>query len=155
MLSKTKASAAADKAVQLQIPAELLDQLVTGPMTAGQVQGLFDQFKKAVLERALAGEMSHHLGYAAGQAKPEGAAAKHRNGKSAKTVPTDAGALRLDIPRDREGTFEPQLIRLHVPNHRLHRIPALELSVDRSRQLKLGTREPDFQCASVAAMAPR
>ncbi len=85
MPSKTKASAAADKAVQLQIPAELLDQLVTGPMTAGQVQGLFDQFKKAVLERALAGEMSHHLGYAAGQAKPEGAAAKHRNGKSAKS----------------------------------------------------------------------
>ena len=45
-------------------------------------------------------------------------------------------------------------IRLHVSNHRLDRIPALELSVDRSRQPKLGTREPDFQCASVAAMAP-
>ncbi len=61
MPSKTKTTAAADKAAQPHIPAELLDQLVTGPMTAGQVQGLFDQFKKAVLERALAGEMSHHL----------------------------------------------------------------------------------------------
>ncbi len=81
-------------------------------MTAGQVQSLFDQFNKAVLERALAGEMSHHLGYAPGQAKPE-AAANHRNGKSAKTVLTDAGALRIDIPRDREGTFEPQLIGKH------------------------------------------
>jgi putative transposase len=39
--------------VQLHIPAELLDQLVTGPMTAGQVQGLFDQLKKAVLDRTL------------------------------------------------------------------------------------------------------
>jgi len=112
MPSKTKNTATADNAAQLQIPSELLDQLVTGPMTAGQVQGLFDQFKKAVLERALAGEMSHHLGYAAGQAKPEGAA-NHRNGKSAKTVFTDAGALRIDIPRDREGTFEPQLIGKH------------------------------------------
>jgi putative transposase len=112
MPSKTKTTAAADKAAQLQIPSELLDQLVTGPMTAGQVQGLFDQFKKAVLERALAGEMSHHLGYAPGQAKPEGVN-NHRNGKSAKTVLTDAGALRIDIPRDREGSFEPQLIGKH------------------------------------------
>ena len=112
MPSKTKSTAAADKAAQLQIPSELLDQLVTGPMTAGQVQGLFDQFKKAVLERALAGEMSHHLGYAPGQAKPEGAA-NHRNGKSAKTVLTDAGAMRIAIPRDRECTFEPQLIGKH------------------------------------------
>jgi putative transposase len=78
-------------------------------MTAGEVQGLFDQFKKAVLERALAGEMAHHLGYAQGQAKPQGAD-NHRNGKSAKTLLTDVGALRIDIPRDREGTFEPQLI---------------------------------------------
>jgi putative transposase len=90
----------------------LLDQLVTGPMTAGQVQGLFDQFKKALLERALGAEMSHHLGYAPGQAKPEGAV-NHRNGKSAKTVLTDTGALRVDVPRDREASFEPQIIGKH------------------------------------------
>ena len=67
MPSKAKSATAADKAGQHQISSELLDQLVTGPMTAGQVQGLFDQFKKALLERALAGEMSHHLGYAPGK----------------------------------------------------------------------------------------
>lgn len=67
MPSKTKTTATADQAAQLQIRAELLDQLVTGPMTAGEVQGLFEQFKKAILERALAEEMSHHLGYAVGQ----------------------------------------------------------------------------------------
>ena len=61
MPRKTKTTAAADQAAQPQIPADFLDQLVTGPMTAGQVQGLFDQFKKALLERALGAEMSHHL----------------------------------------------------------------------------------------------
>ena len=50
-----------------------------------------------------------HLGYAPGQAKPDGAA-NHRNGKSAKTVLTDTGALAIDVPRDRAGSFEPQLI---------------------------------------------
>ncbi len=113
MSRKTKSAAVADKAAQPQIPAELFDQIITGPMTPGQVQDLFTQFKKAVLERALGAEMSHHLGYAAGQAKPEGTPANHRNGKSAKTVLTDAGALRIDIPRDREGTFEPQIIGKH------------------------------------------
>jgi putative transposase len=112
MPSKTERAAAAANAAQLHIPAEWLDQLVTGPMTVGQVQGLFDQFKKAVLERALAGELSHHLGYAPGQAKPEGVT-NQRNGTSAKTVLTDAGAMRIDIPRDRQGTFEPQLIAKH------------------------------------------
>ena len=112
MPRKTKTAAAADQAAQPHIPADFLDQLVTGPMTAGQVQGLFDQFKKAVLERALGAEMSHHLGYAPGQTKPEGAG-NHRNGKSAKTVLTDTGALRIDVPRDREASFEPQIIGKH------------------------------------------
>jgi hypothetical protein len=92
MPSKTKKAAAAANAAQLHIPADWLDQLATGPMTAGQVQELFDQFKKAVLERALAGELSHHLGYAPGQAKPEGVM-NQRNGTSAKTVLTDAGGV--------------------------------------------------------------
>ena len=112
MPRKTKITAPADQAAQPQIPSELLDQLVTGPMTAGQVQGLFDQFKKALLERALGAEMSHHLGYAPGQAKPEGAG-NQRNGKSAKTVLTDTGALRIDVPRDRQASFEPQIIGKH------------------------------------------
>jgi len=60
-------------------------------MTAGQVQGLFDQFKKALLERCLGAEMSHHLGYASGQAKPGGDPANHCNYTSGKTVLTEAG----------------------------------------------------------------
>ena len=112
MPRKTKTTAAADNAAQPQFPTQLLDQLVPGPMTPGQMQGIFEQFKKALFERALGAEMSHHLGYAAGQVKPEGSV-NHRNGTSAKTVLTDAGALRLGIPRDRQGTFEPQLIGKH------------------------------------------
>ena len=81
MPRKAKTPAGTQTTAQTQIPAELLDQLVTGPMSAGQVQGLFDQFKKALLERCLGAEMSHHLGYAPGQLRPEGAASNLRNGK--------------------------------------------------------------------------
>ncbi len=113
MPRKMKTAAVADKAVQPQFSAEPLEQLIPGPVTPAELEGIFQQFKKSVLERALGAEMSHHLGYASGQAKPEGAAANHRSGKSAKTVLTDAGALRIDVPRDRAGTFEPQLIPTH------------------------------------------
>ena len=71
-------------------------------------------FKKALIERALGAELSHHLvGYAPGVAKPE-SAQNHRNGASGKTVLTGEGPLRLDMPRDREGSFEPLLIPKHA-----------------------------------------
>jgi putative transposase len=94
------------------IPKELLDQFVTGPMTAESVEAVMRQFKKAIIERALGAEMTHHLGYEPGAAKPEGAS-NHRNGSSGKTVLTDDGPLRIEVPRDRQGAFEPQLIGKH------------------------------------------
>jgi len=94
------------------IPKELLDHFVKGPMTAGDVEDVMRQLKKALIERALGAEMSHHLGYSPGEAKPEDAA-NHRNGNSGKTVLTDDGPLRIAIPRDRHGAFEPQLIGKH------------------------------------------
>ena len=75
-----KANAAAQAAVLPTIPPELLDQLVKGPMTAEAVDDASRAFKKALIERALGAEMSHHLGYAAGTEKPE-AATNHRNGQ--------------------------------------------------------------------------
>jgi putative transposase len=95
-----------------QIPAELLDSLVKGPMSAEAVADVMGRFKKALMERVLEGEMSHHLGYSPGGAKPE-ESSNHRNGRSGKTVLTDTGAVRIDVPRDREGTFEPVLIGKH------------------------------------------
>ena len=95
-----------------KIPAALLDQLVTGPMTPGAIEDVMRGFKKALIERALGAEMSHHLGYSPGAARPSDVT-NHRNGHSGKTVLTGDAALRIDVPRDREGSFEPQLIGKH------------------------------------------
>jgi transposase-like protein len=95
------------------IPAEILDQIVRdGPLTAEEIDTASRRFKKALIERALGGELTHHLGYPAGAAKPE-FATNHRNGTSGKTVLTDDGPVAIAVPRDREGTFEPQLIGKH------------------------------------------
>jgi putative transposase len=92
---------------------EILNQFAPdGPLTAADVEAATRRFKKALIERALGAEMSHHLGYAPGTAKPD-ETANHRNGSSAKTVLTEEGPLPLAIPRDRLGTFEPQLIPKH------------------------------------------
>ena len=94
------------------IPNELIEQFVTGPMNAQAVQAATMAFKKALIERALGAEMSHHLGYPPGAAKPE-ESANHRNGRSGKTVLTEDGPLRIEVPRDRQGSFEPVLIPKH------------------------------------------
>jgi transposase-like protein len=111
MPRKTKSARAAGTALP-SIPNELVDQFVTGPMTAEAVNDISMAFKRALIERALGAELSHHLGYRPGAAKPE-EATNHRNGSSAKTVLTDHGALRVEVPRDREGSFEPVLIPKH------------------------------------------
>jgi putative transposase len=65
-------------------------------------------FKKALIERALEAELSHHLGYASGVTKPEGTN-NERNGSSGKTLLTEGGKVRVEIPRDRAGSFKPLL----------------------------------------------
>lgn len=95
-----------------QIPTELLNQLVSGPMTAESLEAMFRQLKKAVIERAMSAEMTHHLGYPPGGERPEDQL-NHRNGSSPKTILTDEGALTIEVPRDRHGSFEPQLIPKH------------------------------------------
>ena len=111
--SKTaKTAAASGKAALPQLSKQMLEELIPGPVTKEQFEDIFQNFKKAFIERALNAEMSHHLGYGAGQTKPEGAT-NHRNGSSAKTVITDTGSVRIEVPREREGSFEPQLIGKH------------------------------------------
>ena len=105
-------TATADKAALPQFSTELLETLVPGPITPGQFEDLVTQFKKALIERAMGAEMSHHLGYSPGQDKPTGLT-NHRNGSSAKTVLTDTGAIDIDVPRDRQGSFEPQIVGKH------------------------------------------
>jgi putative transposase len=94
------------------IPAELLDELVKGPMTQKDLEVVMRSFKKALIERILGGELSHHLGYGRGGEKPE-ETTNCRNGTSGKTVKTELGEVRIQVPRDREGSFEPLLIGKH------------------------------------------
>src|SRR6201982_3989613 len=72
--------------------------------------GLLSQVTKAVLERALAEELTGHLGYDKNDPAGRGSG-NSRNGATPKTVLTDAGAVDLAVPRDRNGTFEPQIVR--------------------------------------------
>jgi putative transposase len=95
------------------VPSEILDQFVRqGPISHEELEAAVRRFKKAIIERALGGELTHHLGYPAGGTKPDDTS-NHRNGTGGKTVLTDDGPLSIDVPRDREGTFEPRLIAKH------------------------------------------
>jgi transposase-like protein len=95
------------------IPGEILDQFVRqGPITPEELDAAVRRFKKAIIERALGGELTHHLGYPPGGETPDDTT-NHRNGTGRKTVLTDDGRLQIEVPRDREGTFEPRLIGKH------------------------------------------
>ena len=72
--------------------------------------GLLSQVTKAVLERALAEEMTGHLGYEKHDPTGRGSG-NNRNGTTPKTALTDIGAVDLAVPRDRNGSFEPQIVR--------------------------------------------
>ena len=96
------------------VPPEVLDRFVReGPLSAAEVEAATRRFKKAIIERALGAELSHHLGYGPGESKPD-ETPNHRNGTGDKTVLTDDGPLPIEVPRDRAGTFEPQLIPKHA-----------------------------------------
>ena len=92
---------------------ELLDALLAGVSTAEEIagpDGLLAHLTRRLLNRALEAELTAHLGYPAGQAPP-GGAGNSRNGQPHKTVLSDQGPLRVRSPRDRNGTFEPQIVK--------------------------------------------
>jgi len=94
------------------IPAELLDQLLanyTKPEDLTGEDGLFKQLKKALIERALGAELTEHLGYEKGDPAGRGSG-NSRNGASSKTLLTEEGEVAISVPRDRAGSFKPQLI---------------------------------------------
>ena len=91
---------------------ELIDELLGGASTVAQIagpDGLLGELTRRLLERALQAEITEHLGYPAGRA-PRGGAGNARNGQPAKTVLTDQGPIRIRSPRDRNGSFEPQIV---------------------------------------------
>lgn len=91
---------------------DLIDQLLANYKSPEDVlgeNGLLKQFTKAVLERALKAELSHHLGYE--KHDPTGKnSGNSRNGKSKKTLKGDFGTLPIEVPRDRQASFEPKIV---------------------------------------------
>ncbi|MGB0092802.1 MAG: IS256 family transposase [Solirubrobacteraceae bacterium] len=97
----------------LEISDEVVDALLAGASTAREIagpDGLLGQLTRRLLNRALEAELSEHLGYEPDQAPP-GGVGNARNGKPSKTILTDHGPLRIRSPRDRKGTFEPQIVK--------------------------------------------
>jgi putative transposase len=92
---------------------DLMGQLVTQAREQGLELtgegGLLQQLTKRVLESALEGELSDHLGYDKHDAAAK-AGANSRNGHRSKTVTTEIGPVEIDVPRDREATFEPKIV---------------------------------------------
>jgi putative transposase len=99
----------------MELKAELLDELLRGVRTQEDLagpEGLLKQITKALVERMLAGELTHHLGYEKHDPAGHGSG-NARNGKSRKTLKGEQGEMEIEVPRDRNGTFEPQVVRKH------------------------------------------
>ena len=117
-ISKTKMKNAAIAAKMAALPSilkELVDQFVDGPMTGEAVNAATAAFKKALIERALGAEMSHHLGYANGASKPEAGGANQRNGKGANNKCAMTCKDRIQIFKHQlngGGIFDPVLIKV-------------------------------------------
>ena len=113
-MPRNRVGAAAAAAVPtVEIPAALLDALVKGSMSEAAVQATALAIKKALIERVMSAELSHHLGYRAGET-PTVAQTNYRNGHSEKTVLTEDGPVRIAVPCDRDGAYEPVLIPKHA-----------------------------------------
>ena len=98
-----------------KIPDEVLNELMKNYKSPEDLlgeDGLLKQLSQALLEKALEGEMTHHLGYEKNSAEGKNTG-NSRNGKYKKSVKSKSGILQLDIPRDRNSEFEPQIIRKH------------------------------------------
>jgi putative transposase len=89
---------------------EAVDRMLADADAAGvSAEGLLSQLTKTVLERALGAELDDHLGYVKGDPAGNGSG-NSRNGSYGKTVTTAAGPVRIGVPRDRNGSFEPKIV---------------------------------------------
>jgi putative transposase len=94
---------------------ELIDELLAGARTPAEITGeggLLAELTRRLIERAMDAELTDHLGYERGHAPP-GGTGNSRNGATAKTLHTEHGSVGIRTPRDRQGTFEPQIVRKH------------------------------------------
>jgi putative transposase len=99
--------------VRAVLPDGVLDELLAGAQTEEEIVGpggLLAQLTKRLVERAMEVELTDHLGYEP-HLEPPGGAGNTRNGSTPKTLVTDHGAVQINTPRDRDGSFEPQIVR--------------------------------------------
>src|SRR5437588_1229537 len=100
--------------IRRQLPDEVVDELLAGAGTEEEIfgpGGVFGQLTKRLVERALEVELTDHLGYEPHQ-EPPGGVGDTRNGRGRpKTLQTEHGPVKINAPRDRDGSFEPQLVR--------------------------------------------
>jgi putative transposase len=102
----------ADRVKEL-LPNELIDQLMVGAKSGEEITGqggLLSQLTKRLVERAMEVELTDHLGYEL-HTEPPGGAGNTRNGSTPKTLITEHGPVEINAPRDRDGSFEPQIVR--------------------------------------------
>src|SRR5690348_18359134 len=88
---------------------ELMDRVDTGELTLTGEGGFLPEMVKAVLERGLQAELTEHLGYERGDPAGRGSP-NSRNGTTPKTLQSQIGPMGLDVPRDRDSSFEPRLV---------------------------------------------
>ncbi len=92
---------------------EVIDELLAGARSEEEIVGpggVLAQLTKRLVERAMSAELTEHLGYEPHQ-EPPGGSGNTRNGSTPKTLATEHGPVRIETPRDRKGSFEPQLVR--------------------------------------------
>src|SRR5436190_18919523 len=99
--------------IRRKLPDELVDELLAGAKTEEEIVGpggLLSQLTRRLVERAMEVELTDHLGYEPHQ-EPPGGVGNTRNGSTPKTLTTEHGPVDVRTPRDRNGSFEPQIVR--------------------------------------------
>lgn len=100
----------------MEIRQELVDELLKDyekPEDLIGESGLLKQLTKVLVERALKGELTHHLGYEVNGEASESGTSNRRNGSSKKKLKGDFGEIEIKVPRDREASFEPKIVAKH------------------------------------------
>jgi putative transposase len=99
--------------IRRKLPDEVVDELLAGARTEEEIVGpggLLSQLTKRLVERAMEVELTDHVGYEPHQ-EPPGGVGNTRNGSTPKTLITEHGRVPIDTPRDRDGSFEPRIVR--------------------------------------------
>src|SRR3954462_5552941 len=113
LIDSAGASLAIPDAVRDRLSDEVIDELLAGARTEEEIVGpggVLAQLTKRLVERAMSAELTEHLGYEPHR-EPPGGSGNTRNGSTAKTLATEHGPVEIETPRERNATFEPQIVR--------------------------------------------